>query len=269
MGAQVLTTIVDTSVADAEQGQVCVFPASLEQSRYWILDQLDLASTASNMAIAFRLEGAVDNALVEQGIRELTLRHEALRTNFRMVDGELSQVISEEPRFALSISDLRSLPRAEAIDQAEALIREHGQVRIDLAAGAVLSVHLIHVTGERHFLAFTIHHIACDGWSNGVLVRDFADIYAALSAGREPNLPPLPFQFADFTVWQQKWLESDEANAALAFWHEHIRREMPAVDMPTDCPRSAQKSAPGDKRETEGLLPAQRRHHAPGTPGGF
>ncbi len=246
MGAQLLTTIVDTSVADAEQGQVCVFPASLEQSRYWILDQLDVASTASNMAIAFRLEGTVDDALIEQSIRELILRHEALRTNFRMVDGELSQVISEEPRFALSISDLRSLRPAEAIDQAEALIREHGQVRIDLAAGAVVSVHLIHVTGERHFLAFTIHHIACDGWSNGVLVRDFADIYAALSAGREPNLPPLPFQFADFTVWQQEWLESDQANSALAFWQEHIRREMPSVDLPTDHPRSAQKSAPGD-----------------------
>jgi thioesterase domain-containing protein/acyl-coenzyme A synthetase/AMP-(fatty) acid ligase len=67
-----------------------------------------------------------------------------------------------------------------------------------------------------------------------------------LSVGREPNLPPLPFQFADFTVWQQNWLESDEANAALAFWHEHIRREMPAVDMPTDHPRSAQRSAPGN-----------------------
>ena len=110
MGPQVLTTIVDTSSADAEQGQVCVFPASLEQCRYWILDQLDLASTASNMAIAFRLEGTVDDALIERSIRELVLRHEALRTSFRMVDGELSQVISDEPRFALSISDLRSLP---------------------------------------------------------------------------------------------------------------------------------------------------------------
>lgn len=245
MGPQVLTTIVDTSSGDAEQGQVCVFPASLEQCRYWILDQLDLASTASNMAIAFRLEGTVDDALIERSIRELVLRHEALRTSFLMVDGELSQVISDEPRFALSISDLRSLPPSEATDRAEILIREHGHVRIDLAAGPVLFVHLIHVTGERHLLAFTIHHIACDGWSNGILVRDFAAIYAALSEEREPALPALPFQFADFTIWQQKWLESDQASAALAFWHEHIRREMPAVDLPTDHPRSAEKSAPG------------------------
>ncbi len=246
MGLDLLTTVVDTGIPDTGEAQVCVFPASQEQSRYWILDQLDGASTASNMAIAFRLEGMADDALIERSIRELTLRHEALRTNFRMIDGELSQIISDEPRFALSISDLRSLAPAAAGDRAESLIREHGRVHIDLAQGPVFFVHLIHVTDQEHFLAFTIHHIACDGWSNGILVRDFAEIHAALSENREPKLPALPFQFADFTVWQQEWLETDEAAAALAFWREHIRRSLPAIDLPTDHPRSASKSAPGD-----------------------
>ncbi len=251
MGLELVTNIVDTGAADTELGQVCVFPASQEQSRYWILDRLDPASTASNMAIAFRLEGTVEDTLVEQSIRELTLRHEALRTTFRMVDGELSQIIPEEARYALSISDLQSLSPAEARDRAEEIIHEHGKVRIDLASGPVFFVHLIHVTSGEHFLAFTIHHIACDGWSNGVLVRDFAAIYEALSEHREAALPVLPFQFADFTVWQQEWLESSEATAALAFWQEHIQRELPAVDLPTDHPRSASMSGPG---EIESLL---------------
>ena len=80
-------------------------------------------------------------------------------------------------------------------------------------------------------------------------------------------MPALPFQFADFTIWQQKWLESDQASAALAFWHEHIRREMPAVDLPTDHPRSAEKSAPGSieslllSPELNAKLKAYCRHH--------
>ena len=182
----------------------------------------------------------------EHCVRELVLRHEALRTTFRMIDEALSQVISEEPVYSFTVSDLRGLPENSRLEKAEELIHEHSRIHINLAAGPAFFVHLIHVTDSDHFLAFTVHHIACDGWSNGILVRDFAAFYEAAAQKREPTLPELPFQFADFTVWQQSWLESEAAQAALAYWKEHIRRDLPAIDLPTDLPRSAQKSVPGD-----------------------
>ncbi|MBV8629389.1 MAG: AMP-binding protein [Silvibacterium sp.] len=246
---------------------VYVFPAGLEQSRYWLLDQLAGASTASNMAVAFRLEGPIEDQAAEQAVRALVLRHEALRTTFRMVEGVLSQVISEEAACEFAVSDLRTLPRAERVDRAEQLIHEHSRIHLDLGDGPALFVRLIHVTDSEHFLAFTVHHIACDGWSNGILIRDFALLYAAAIEKREPELPELPFQFADFTVWQQSWLESEAAQSALAFWKDHIRREMPAIDLPTDHPRTAQKSAPGNiegrllSPELTGRLKAYCRQH--------
>lgn len=241
------TQTVHTSASDETRTEgVFVFPASLEQSRYWILDQLSNASTASNMAIAFRLEGEVRDQIVDRCILALTLRHEALRTTFQMVDGNLSQIISEEPHYGFDISDLRHLSEADRAAAAEALIHEHSRLQMDLARGPVFAARLIHVTDQAHYLAFTLHHIACDGWSNGILVRDFAELYTAFSEGRAANLPELPFQFADFTVWQQEWLESDQAKAALAYWKQHIKRDLPAVDLPLDHPRSAQKSFPGD-----------------------
>ncbi len=232
---------------------VYVFPASLEQIRYWTLDQLDGASTASNMAIAARLEGSVEDALVEQSIQAIVERHEALRTTFKVVDGHLSQIISEEPRYSFSVTDLRSLPEAERAQAAERAVEDHSHARADLAAGPAFFARLIHLSDQLHYLAFTMHHIVCDGWSNGILIRDFTDFYTAFSLGREPQLPELPFQFADFTVWQQNWLDSESATAAIQFWREHIRREMPAVDLPTDRPRLPQKSYPGHIEST--LLP--------------
>lgn len=224
---------------------VYVFPASLEQHRYWILDQVDPESTASNMAIAFRLEGRVEDALAEEAIRELTARHEALRTTFRMVNGELLQVISEQPNFGFQVTDLRALPESERAAAAERAILEHSHVRIDLAAGPVFLTRLVHVSDSQHFLALTMHHSVCDGWSNGVLVRDFAEFYSAFAAGREPRLNELPFQFADFTEWQKSWLATEDADNALLFWKEQIRRNVPALDLPTDFPRSARKDGPG------------------------
>jgi len=237
-----------------EQG-VFVFPASLEQIRYWTLDQLDGASTASNMAIAARLEGEVDDAIVEHAIHAIVDRHEALRTTFRMVDGQLSQIISEVSHYNFSVTDLRLLPEPDRALAAEAAVEEHSHARANLAEGPAFFVRLIHLSDRLHFLAFTMHHIVCDGWSNGILIRDFTEFYKAFSKNLEPELAELPFQFADFTVWQHDWLESDAAKAALAYWRKHIRRELPAVDLPTDRPRLPQKSYPGHIEST--LLPVE------------
>jgi non-ribosomal peptide synthetase component F/thioesterase domain-containing protein/acyl carrier protein len=229
---------------------VYVFPASLEQIRYWTLDQLDGDSTASNMAIAARLEGVVADHVVERALHAIVERHEALRTTFRMVDDRLCQIISEEARYSFTVTDFRNLPEAERMAASDAAIEEHSHARASLATGPAFFARLIHISDTLHFLAFTMHHIVCDGWSNGILIRDFTDFYAAFADYREPNLADLPFQFADFTVWQQNWLESDAAKAAIDYWRTHIRREMPAVDLPADRPRLPQKSYPGHIEST-------------------
>jgi len=248
----VLTTLQEET-GSGEAG-VYVFPASLEQIRYWTLDQLDGASTASNMAIAARLEGIVNDSIVERSVRALVERHEALRTTFRIVEDRLSQIISEEATYGFSVTDLSALPEEEREQAAAAAIEEHSHARADLATGPAFFVRLIHLSDQTHYLALTMHHIVCDGWSNGILIRDFTDFYAAFSQGIEPALPELPFQFADFTVWQQNWLESEAAEAALAYWRTHINRGLPAVDLPTDRPRLPQKSYPGHIESS--LLPS-------------
>jgi non-ribosomal peptide synthetase component F/thioesterase domain-containing protein len=238
--------VQDISVEESRVTKdVYLFPAGMEQHRYWILDQVDRASTASNMAITWSLVGPVDNILVEKSICALSLRHEALRTTFRMIDGDLNQVISEEPLYHFSVTDLKSLPKEDRITRAEGLIREHSHVAMDLATGPLFFVQLIHVTDQEHFLVCTMHHIVCDGWSNGVLIRDFAEFYSAYSQDRSPDLPELPFQFADFTIWQKEWLTTDAAKDALNFWREQIQAGSSAVDLPTDYSRTARKDGPG------------------------
>jgi non-ribosomal peptide synthetase component F/thioesterase domain-containing protein len=245
--------------------EMFVVPASLEQGRYWTLAQIDPGSTASNMAIAFELAGPVDPLLVEQAIAALTLRHEALRTLFRIVDGHLAQVILTRPLYEFAQQDL-SHADGSALPQAEldAALSAHSHIWIDLVHGPVLRVCLLRLAPERHVLALTMSHIVCDGWSNGLLVRDLMKIYHALragsgsleevAAGPASGLPELPFQFADFTIWQNEYLATERAADALRFWTSLFPRDLPALDMPADHPRGAGRSFPGTIASA--LLPA-------------
>ena len=212
-----------SSASHSGAEETYVVPASLEQGRYWTLAQIDSGSTASNMAISCEIAGPLDPLLVEQAIAALTLRHEALRTLFRIVDGHLSQVILTRPLYEftqrdMSYADHSAVPQ----DDLAAALSAHSHAYIDLEHGPVLRARLLRLAKERHVLAITMSHIVCDGWSNGVLLRDFIRIYHALRTGAGPlediaaghasGLPQLPFQFLDFTVWQNEYLASDQAH---------------------------------------------------------
>src|SRR5918993_701632 len=81
-------------------------PLSFSQQRLWILDQLRPGSPAYNMPVAFRLRGALAVTAMERALNEIVGRHKALRTTFRVIDGEPAQVIAPELTLSLAVEDL-------------------------------------------------------------------------------------------------------------------------------------------------------------------
>jgi len=100
----------------------------------------------------------------------------------------------------------------------------------------------------------TIHHIAFDGWSQGVLWRELAAVYQAHRAGRAPALPALPIQYADYAVWQREWADGPELLRQLAYWKQRLAGAETVLELPTDRPRPAVQSDRGAQHAI--LLPA-------------
>src|SRR5215216_1854478 len=109
--------------ASVESGDdVFVFPLSFAQQRLWFMEQLEPGSGLYNIAVALRLTGHLDLPALSSCLSDLVKRHETLRTRFRVVDGEVMQVIEPSPSASHSISliDLSSLSplsRASEIDR--------------------------------------------------------------------------------------------------------------------------------------------------------
>ncbi len=82
-----------------------------------------------------------------------------------------------------------------------------------------------------------MHHIASDGWSLRVLVREVAALYAAFREGRPSPLPELPVQYADYAAWQRRWLTGEVLAERLSFWRQRLGGTLPVLDLRTDRPR--------------------------------
>jgi amino acid adenylation domain-containing protein/non-ribosomal peptide synthase protein (TIGR01720 family) len=215
------------------------FPLSYAQHRLWVVQQMDPASVAYNQPHALRLRGALDVEVLGRALTALVRRHETLRTVFPAVDGAPVQRVLPAGPVEPAVTDLRALPEAEREAQAARLARDEAARPFDLATGPLLRVSVLRMGDADTTVLFTTHHIVSDGWSRDVLVRELSELYSAFAEGREPALPPLPIQYADYAAWQRGWLTGPVLEQHLDYWRGQLAGAPPLLELPTDRPRAA------------------------------
>jgi amino acid adenylation domain-containing protein len=211
-------------------------PLSYTQQRLWFLDQLEPGSSAYNMPAAVRLTGALDAEAFARSFNEIVRRHESLRATFVTVNGQPAQLIAPAQPVDLPVTDLGVLPETLRVVEAARLAAEEARRPFDLARGPLIRMRLLILGDEEHIALITMHHIISDGWSIGILIREFAALYQAFTARRPSPLPELPVQYSDFAVWQQEWLQGEALKTQLAYWKRQLAG-LPILELPTDHPR--------------------------------
>ncbi|HEU0053004.1 MAG TPA: condensation domain-containing protein, partial [Longimicrobium sp.] len=184
-------------------------------------------------------------AAVERALGEIVRRHEALRTTFAEVDGAPVQVIAPFDGFTLLVEDLSELGEADREAALRRRAGEEGTRPFDLAAGPLFRATLLRLGAEDHVLLVGMHHIVGDGWSMGVLSREFSALYEAYREGRESPLPELAVQYADYAVWQREQLEGEVLDRQLSYWRERLEGAPELLELPTDHPRPAMQTFRG------------------------
>lgn len=235
------------------------FPLSFSQERLWFIDQMEPGSVSYNIPIVVNIQSAPDKTLdvnhIEQAFNLIIARHENLRTIFPSHNGKAQQRILERLEFKLECVDLSYIEyEEERRQQARKRCETVAKTPFNLASGPLLKAKIYKLNSQEHVLILNMHHIISDGWSMGVLVKEFAFIMDALRQGKNPNLPPLTFQYLDYSVWQRKWLggefsdgndgssQADSENQTmlqkqLTYWQQKLDAVSENLNLPTDFPR--------------------------------
>ncbi|HSU17577.1 non-ribosomal peptide synthetase [Longimicrobium sp.] len=216
---------------------------SFAQQRLWFLEQLGDMGSTYHVRRALRLKGELDRDALGRALDRIVARHEALRTTFAVVDGEPEQRIHADGAFHLREHDLRGDGDAEA--ELRRLAAEESEAPFDLARGPLIRGRLVRMGEADHVLLLTLHHVVADAWSMGVLVNELSALYAAFRAGGADPLPPLPVQYADYAVWQRKWVDGDVLRQQGDYWKTALAGAPALLELPTDHPRPARQEHAG------------------------
>ena len=226
--------------------QVDALPLSFAQQRLWFVDQLEGGSAHYNMPVALRLTGLVDADAMQYALTQILNRHEILRTTYHMRDGEGVQIVSPAREFPLVRFDLTGWDEAMQQAEVDRLAREDASQVFDLARDLMMRVTLVTLSPDDHVLLFAMHHVASDGWSLGVLAREFTALYESFRKGAPSPLKPLEIQYADYANWQREDLGAETIDRQLGYWKTQLAGVPQLHSLPLDMPRTAIRSLAGE-----------------------
>jgi amino acid adenylation domain-containing protein len=212
-------------------------PLSFAQQRLWVLDQIEPNNPLYNIPRAIRLTGALNVDALESALNGIVERHEVLRTTYGSERGQPRQIVAPHLKLSLPVIDLSRLPATERDKEARRLAHEPASTPFDLAKDPMTRNLLLKMGDEDHILVLITHHIASDGWSSGILLRELTALYEAALLGKPATLPELPIQYADYAVWQRNWLQGEVLEKQLQYWKEQLEGAPPVLSLPTDRPR--------------------------------
>ncbi|HKT67263.1 MAG TPA: amino acid adenylation domain-containing protein, partial [Burkholderia sp.] len=241
--ASVSVDTVDAAAADAPYVERA---ASLAQQRFWVLAQTRDASAAYHIAAHWTIDGALDRAALQRALDHVIARHDAWRTTLvDNDDGIVMQRIHAHLPVSITTFDLREQPPAARDAEAARLAERDARAPFDLSAGPLLRATLVVLADHRHRLLLTAHHAITDGWSSRCAFDELSAAYRAHAEGREPSLPALPIQYADYADWQRDMLAGGEGERQLDYWRGALRDVPGPLALPVDRQPGATRTLRG------------------------
>lgn len=220
-------------------------PLSPAQRRLWFVSSADPLNTAYNLASAFRMRGDLDLAALRLAANALEQRHEMLRTTFVQDEqGRPAQVVHAPCGAPFHVRDLKSEGAGSRTEEMQRVILEEANIPFDLHTGPVWRISVLLANSSDAVLVINVHHIAFDGWSLGVMVRELFEYYVAAKRGRI-QIKALPVQYADYSLWNNERIERQLRAPQEEFWKNYLADVPPLLDLPRDRPRTAQAGRRG------------------------
>ncbi|HET8891688.1 MAG TPA: amino acid adenylation domain-containing protein [Candidatus Angelobacter sp.] len=223
-----------------------LFPLSYQQEQLWVLDQFNPGNAFYNIPMTWRLKGDLDVPRLERSLREVVRRHEILRTCFVMEHGAPRQkVVGATFDVLLPVVDLRQLEPGERLQEAKKVVAKEAGKAFELSQAPLLRAVLARTDDREHVFGLTLHHIICDDWSLGLLVKELGRLYEAFGRGEESPLPELEMQYGEYALEQREALSGGKFQQQMDYWKKQLEGMPQVLELPTDHVRPARESFRG------------------------
>ena len=229
------------------------YSLSFAQERLWFIESFEGGSNAYNIPLVYKLSQDTNIEALKSAIESVVSRHSVLHSKIKTdSDGNGYQEIANLDIEPLVIREYEFSNKEELSNY---INKEINHI-YDLSSEYPIRAALSKVNNDQSiYLNMVVHHIAFDGWSVDIFLRDlyaYYRYYVDKELDKQNNtslakldLPELTIQYHDFASWQREYLSKDRLSHQLKYWSDKLR-DYEGLNLPLDKPRPAQISYAGD-----------------------
>jgi len=226
-----------------------LYPLSYAQDRLWFLNQLDNEDNSYHVSRAIKLNGVIDISVLEKTFTKLIEKHEILRTVFIDVEGEPYQKILSPYIFSIPVVSYKTTGQKKKEEIILDSLERIESTPFEIEKGPLFRVELVKFSEEESVLIFCEHHLILDGWTQGILFRDFVDIYNELKKNPDFDVKQPEIAFKDYAYWEKESLNEEVINKQLDFWEHKFEGFSNDLVIPLDNSRPVASTTKGSTIE--------------------
>lgn len=234
-------------------------PVSWCQQRIWYINTLQPDTQNYHIPFGFEFNGDLQISALQAALRLIIQRHQVLRSKVFMQGEDLIQELITDFETPFEFADCTHLNGQQQVIRDEA-ISPFLRKPFNLNGDVFLRLKVIRISAHSHYLIFNAHHIAFDGWSMEVLLREINSLYQAEVSGQSSPLRPLKMQYQDFASQQRLESQSALFTQQLDYWRDTLKQLPQLHNIVTDNPRKPVQQFSGaseilvlDERQTQQL----------------
>ncbi len=216
------------------------------QKQMWLLEQLNPNSPTNHITdLVLKINTPVDPEIVRICFQDIIERHESLRTTITTINGEPKQVVHSKNDLDFTFYDLNHIDLKNREREGLKLAAEEARKPFDLNKGPLVRTVLIKLAETEYIISVPMHHIISDGWSAGVIFKDFMKMYQARVKNEAPDLPEIGIQYSEYLEQYHLSQQEEKLQKQLNYWKEKLAGELPVLNFPSDFPKSRVQNTDG------------------------
>ena len=190
----------------------------------------------------YRITGDLDIAIFTETWQLIVQRHDIFRTIFVYENvPKPIQIVLKERLMPIDVLDFTSLAPDKISTKVEEEVLLDRSQPFHLTKDHLMRMKIIKCAGNVYEIIWSSHHILMDGWSLGLVLQDFFEIYQAKQKKISPNLKT-PIAYGDYI----KFLKTVDTKSALQFWNHYLKNYFQQMRIPCALTSSGQEYAPGE-----------------------
>ncbi|MGA8165634.1 MAG: condensation domain-containing protein, partial [Waddliaceae bacterium] len=189
---------------------------SFAQERLWFIQTYEHGTNVYNVPLIFELSNQIDLEALKKALFSIVNRHEVLRTIIKEdEEGNGYQIVLESTRLTMPVINVGRSQLDNELD------KEVNHI-FDLKKEMPTRIRFYADPTGRQFLLIVLHHIAFDGWSFDLLLKELDSLYAFYSGVSPKAMPKPKLQYKDFAKWQRNYLKGEKFEDQLKYWHRKL-----------------------------------------------